>query len=205
VRPVGYPVDRALGLDELAELALEKVPGSEPFVIIAESFSGPIGVRVASKRPTGLTALVLVASFVTPPMGAISRWLVRLGAGLAARLPLSPNIVTNFLLAENADEDSIAEVQEAVRSVRPHVLASRLRMVATLDVRSDLKACAVPILYLAGSQDRLVPPHRVHQLVTLHPQTVLRTIPAPHLVLQTAPRIAAREIAEFLALETRGA
>jgi pimeloyl-ACP methyl ester carboxylesterase len=205
VRPVPYPAVQALCLDELEELVLQAAPENDPYVIIAESFSGPIGVRVASKNPTGLTALVLVASFVTPPMGAIMRWLVRLCADLAVRLPLSPNMVTTYLLRENADEESIAEVQAAVRPVRPHVLASRLRMAATLDVRSDLEACTLPILYLAGSQDRLVPRDRTDEVAALYPQTIVRTLPAPHLVLHSEPELAGREISEFLGTSTRGA
>jgi len=204
VRPVPYPAARALCLEELAELVQQVAPENDPYVIIAESFSGPIGVRVASRNPTGLAALVLVASFVTPPMGAISRWLVRLCADLAVRLPLSPNMVTTHLLRETADEESIAEVQSATRTVRPHVLAARLRMVATLDVRSDLEACTVPILYLAGSQDRMVPRDSANEVATLYPRAVVRTLPAPHLVLQTVPDLAGWEIAEFLGATTGG-
>lgn len=90
---------------------LQAAPEYDPYVIVAESFSRPIGVRAASKNPSGLPALVLVASFVAPPTGAIMRWLVRLRAGLAVRLPLSPNTVTTCLLEEIAGEESIAEVQ----------------------------------------------------------------------------------------------
>ena len=67
VAPIGYPHDVALGYDALLERLV--APGV-PFAIVAESFSGPLAIRFAAKRPEGLRALVLVSSFARCPVAA---------------------------------------------------------------------------------------------------------------------------------------
>jgi pimeloyl-ACP methyl ester carboxylesterase len=76
-RVVSFPTDRALGYNDL--LAELEVP-SGPFAIVAESFSGPLGILLASKHPMQVTGLVLVASFVRNPSP-----LARIAAALGRR------------------------------------------------------------------------------------------------------------------------
>jgi len=44
---VRYPTTGALGYAELERIARSKLPTDRPFVILAESFSGPIGILLA--------------------------------------------------------------------------------------------------------------------------------------------------------------
>jgi pimeloyl-ACP methyl ester carboxylesterase len=53
-------VDQALRYDELLPLVLEHLPTDRPFVVLGESFSGPLAIRIAAVRPPCLRALVLV-------------------------------------------------------------------------------------------------------------------------------------------------
>src|SRR5204862_549791 len=75
---VSYPRERPLGYEEL----LEEIPvPATPFAIVAESFSGPLGIRLAARHSDLARAVVLVASFVRSPAAAaaaISRFLRRL-------------------------------------------------------------------------------------------------------------------------------
>ncbi len=65
--PVAYPVDRPLSYSELAELVRKRLPVSESFVLLAESFSTPIAIQIAAENPPGLKAVILVAGFATSP------------------------------------------------------------------------------------------------------------------------------------------
>jgi pimeloyl-[acyl-carrier protein] methyl ester esterase len=65
---VAYPPDRVLGYPELTVLARAELPSDRPFVLLAESFSGPVAVALAALRPPGLRALVLACSFVRSPI-----------------------------------------------------------------------------------------------------------------------------------------
>ena len=90
------------------------------------------------------------------------------------------------------------QVLAAAATVRPNVIASRLRMLTRVDARRDLVACPVPLLYLAGRSDRLVARSHAGEIERLRSDVTVRELPAPHLVLQAQARLAAREIASFL-------
>lgn len=50
---LAYPSDETLGYAELETLVRAELPGSEPFVLLGESFSGPIALAIAAKPPAG--------------------------------------------------------------------------------------------------------------------------------------------------------
>ena len=68
-RVVAYPTHEArtyVGLEPIVEASLPS--DGAPFALVAESFGGPLALRVAAKRPPGLVAVVLVATFVRAPV-----------------------------------------------------------------------------------------------------------------------------------------
>src|SRR5258706_2862593 len=70
-RVIAYPRDRVLTYGELgAQIALPR----GPFVLVAESFSGPIAIALAASRPPGLVGLVLAASFARSPRPWFPGW-----------------------------------------------------------------------------------------------------------------------------------
>src|SRR5882757_3669612 len=48
------------------------LPLDRPYVLLGESFSGPLALRLAARGDANLVAVVLAASFVAQPLGAIS-------------------------------------------------------------------------------------------------------------------------------------
>ena len=78
-RIVNYPLQRALGYVDL-ERGIGLPDG--PFAIVAESFSGPICVRLTARHPDRVRGVVLVASFVRSPAPILAR----LGALIAPLL-----------------------------------------------------------------------------------------------------------------------
>ena len=59
---VGYPGDRPLDYDALEPLVRAQLPRT-PFVLLGESFSGPLAIRIAADPPPGLRGLVLSTTF----------------------------------------------------------------------------------------------------------------------------------------------
>ncbi len=88
---------------------------------------------------------------------------------------------------------------EVAAMVRPEVLAHRIRSIHRVDVADALRACAVPILYLRGDHDRLVPASALHTVLRARPDARVATVRSPHMVLQTQPAACALAIEEFLA------
>src|SRR5450631_2350467 len=66
-RVVVYPRDRCLGYADLDVLVNAALPVDRPYVLLGESFSGPIAIRVAAAQPAGLIGVILVCSFARNP------------------------------------------------------------------------------------------------------------------------------------------
>src|SRR5271155_2151701 len=62
-RIVRYPGHRHLTYHELLPLVMDALPQSGPFILLGESFGGPLATMVAAERPPGLVGLILCASF----------------------------------------------------------------------------------------------------------------------------------------------
>src|ERR1700756_6048956 len=58
-----YPNDVCLSYSDLLRLVQFSVEGSEPYVIVAESFSTPLAIQFAATNPPSLKGLVLSAGF----------------------------------------------------------------------------------------------------------------------------------------------
>ena len=64
---VAYPVDSVIDYAGLTDHVRTLLPRESPFVLVAESFSGPIALRLASAPPHGLKGIVLVCTFAASP------------------------------------------------------------------------------------------------------------------------------------------
>jgi pimeloyl-ACP methyl ester carboxylesterase len=192
------PSDLPVRYDELALRLAEQLPRAEPFALLAESFSGPLAIQVAASRPRGLRALVLVASFARRPVPAGVAALAMLAGPLVSRPPPAWT-VRHFLVGRDADPMIIQEVRSTVAAVPPAVIRARIRAALAVDATEALGRCEVPILYLAGTEDRLLRRGVPAELGQSCARVEVVSICAPHLVLQTEPRTSALAIAEFLA------
>jgi pimeloyl-[acyl-carrier protein] methyl ester esterase len=197
-RVVGYPSDSFLPYRDLMTFVQSAAPAAEPFVLVAESFSTPLAVQYAAMNPPNLKGLVICAGFVTGPAKGSRRFIVSLIAPVLFRLPFPGFAIRFFLVGPNAEAPLIAAVRAAISSVRPNVLSGRLRDVLACDARAELAQVAVPILYLQGERDRLVPASCLDEMRRIKPEIEVIAIPGPHLILQREPERAADAIAKFM-------
>ena len=191
---VEYPVDEALGYDELEGLVRDELSrSSAPTVLLAESFSGPIAVRIGAAPPVNLIGVLLVASFVESPVPAALRHLV---GSYLFWAPPPRALVRRFMLDDAASDAVLADVISAIGRVRPRVLAARARAIMTVDARAELGRITLPLRYLEARHDRLVAVRE--GLVRCRPDLDLQVIDAPHLVLASRPTAAARALEAFI-------
>jgi len=192
---VAYPPERAR-FDELLPIARERLPGSRAFALLGESFSGPLALMLAAERPKGLLAIVLAASFVQSPvrMPWPRLWANSVVLGLRPRV-----LLRALLLGGDASPQLVRELEDSLAGIERRVLARRVREIASVDARTELRTCGAPLLYLAAGRDRLVGPRCARAIAAARPDAEVVTLDAPHLVLQRRPRESARAIAEFLA------
>jgi len=191
-----YPTDRMLGYEALTEFVLERLPAHRPLVLIAESFSGPIGARVAERLGDQVVALVFCNSFVTPPRSPLLRFLARTAV---FRIRLPKRILAAIALDPLSTPELESAIEAAVRKVEPAVFAGRVRELLAVDDRPTLRRVHAPILYLRGTHDRLVPDQALLQITQTVPSVRVHRIHAPHALLQTASAEAWAAIGTFTA------
>jgi pimeloyl-[acyl-carrier protein] methyl ester esterase len=193
---VSYPAERALGYIELEAVVRSKLPSDRSYVLLGESFSGPIAIAIAAKRPPGLIGLVLCCSFARNPRPVLG--------SLRRLLPLFPfkriptGLLSPFVLGSFATATLQAALITAVSELPSATLRTRAAAVLAVDVSSLLPDIRVPVLYLRSSQDRIVPRSCSEAIVRGAPQTRIVEINGPHFLLQAAPAEAAKAVRDFL-------
>jgi pimeloyl-ACP methyl ester carboxylesterase len=192
---VRYPTDRSLGYAELEQLVLSELPSDSPYLLLGESFSGPIALSIASTRPALLRGVVLCCSFASNPRPKLAplRGLVK---WLPGRPPTDPLLW--FLAGRFATPDLRDALSRALAQVSPAALRARMTAVIGVDVVPRLDSIRVPLLYLQATEDRVVPPSAAQTILDTVPRSRLVQIDAPHFLLQTRPLAAATAIDEFL-------
>ncbi|MGW8394805.1 alpha/beta fold hydrolase [Pseudoduganella sp. HUAS MS19] len=193
VRVVRYPGDHCGGYDVLEEIARASIPGDRPYVMLGESFSGPIAISIAAASPGQLQGLVLCCTFARnprPALAALKRF--------AGTLPLKM-LPAGWLVPPQMR----AAFKRTLDQVTTPALRARMRAVLSVDVCARLAACEVPVLYLRAARDRLVPRAAAELIADIQPAGRTVEFDTPHFLLQTAPEQAAREVAAFARLNGR--
>jgi pimeloyl-ACP methyl ester carboxylesterase len=140
----------------------------------------------------------MCAGFITNPVRDWSLLVGVLARPLLFRLSPPRLVLEHFLIGASPPNALEAGVRQALRLVNPDVLAGRIRAVLRCDAREDLARTKIPMLYIQADSDRLVRPECFREIQRLRPDTMLASIPAPHLVFQREPRKAAEAIMRFI-------
>ena len=198
IKVASYPTDACLSYSELKEYVLSVLPKSDSYALLAESFSTPLAIQCAADNPGNLKALILCGGFSTSPLRGWLRPFISLLAPIVLRFKLPAFAVRSLLIGRDAPKALLCAVRGAVSSVRPRVLAARVRAVLGCDVRKELVLVGVPILYLSATEDKLVPPRCLEEILSVKPDATVISVKGPHLLIQREPLQAAGAIANFL-------
>ncbi len=176
----------------------------EPYVMVAESFSGPLAVMLASQKPALLRAVVLCASFLRAPMGPLTSLLMPFGR-LAMKHIRPPRLaVVAGLVGFGGPPGLTDAVCAAVERVNGAVLAHRLEQIGAVDVTALAHDVDVPVLYLRAKEDRLVGLDSLEVIRQSFSKLTERHVAGPHLLLQRHPDKAAAAIEAFCAAVPAG-
>ena len=193
--------------DNLDYFALEtwvraRLPSSGPFVLLGESFSGPIAVAIAANPPPGLCGLVLSTSFASKPV----RWLAPLAPFIrSAPLPVPPmGVLSPLLLGRWSTARLETLLRAAVQSVPSDLLRFRASVALQADVTSLLQRISVPTLCLRASDDQLLSRACSDRIAGALPGCTVQDIEGPHLLLQARAAACAHAIGDFIHALRRG-
>jgi len=114
---VRYPTDQLLSYDDLFPLVVDATPPAQPFILLAESFSTPLAVRLASTNPANLKALIACAGFVKSPLRGWLRSMKRFVQSPLFCIPPPRFVLEHFLIGGQAPRELQGEIRRTLRSV----------------------------------------------------------------------------------------
>ena len=166
--------------------------GDSPFVLLGESFSGPLAFRLALRAPQGLCGVIFAASFLRRPhpLLPLTRYLP-----LPGSLLNSAALLKLFCVGQGASPALLELLRAEVRQLPQDLLRARLHSLSEL--QEPTQPLELPTLHLLPRQDRLVS----RRAVALHKhcrdlQEV--ELDGPHFLLQSQPAACARAINAFM-------
>ena len=193
---VSYPPDIPLGYDELEPLVRAALPTRSRFVILGESFSGPLAIRIAAHPPPALVGLILCVTFASNPYPHLA-W----ARGLAALLPLKslPRWLRAPLMWGSASPSKAPRQSErAMAGVDAAVIRRRIAALLSVDETAALAKISVPTLVLCATGDRVISRAASMRLMhgIRHAQRL--DVDGPHLLLKTRPKECAAAVLNFI-------
>ncbi len=178
---IPLPTGGDQGPDALAARMAETLPQAERFVLVAESFGGPVAARLAEHFPGRVILLVLSNPLTTVP--------VPFPAGLARSLMQSrrmPVGAVAFMMA-GGDRTLAKALLRELHSLPPETLKGRLAATSRSKGNYIPEHAGCRMLTLLGTSDRLISPAKSRKILAPIPNNTLVEIEAPHLLLQTRP------------------
>ena len=174
--------DDAEHLDELvADLharVLATTGERERVTLVGESFGGALSLSYALAHPDRVARLVILNSF--PYFAPQAR--LRLGHALLSATPWGVMRLVRRLTAwrmhsRHTSRDEIRRFHYLMRATTRRGYLSRMKMLREYDVRGRLAELAVPVLYLAGDRDKLVPSvEQATLMASLTPHASMRVL-----------------------------
>jgi pimeloyl-ACP methyl ester carboxylesterase len=191
VQLIGYPVDRLLNYDQLASYVRERV-SNDSFVILGESFSGPIAIEIAATDPR-VVGLVLASSFARHQLPTQFAAFARL---LDHRwIPTS--VVVAALMGSAATPKLRVHLRDVLATLPREIIRARVQDVLRVDKRRRLREIKCPLLCLHGRLDRLVSKRHVEEIIAAQPGCEVHWLDSSHMLLATHAEAAAGVIEKY--------
>jgi pimeloyl-ACP methyl ester carboxylesterase len=179
---IPLPDDPADDYESLSYALASRLREFAPCHLVAESFSGPIGILLASRHPEIVNRLTLVATFADSPAPWIARWLPW---SLIFRMPLPFAAARYFFV--RADYELAVRLRNTIRQTSTATLTKRIHCVLNVDVCPDLASLSCPVRYLRPTFDRLVPSRVVRRIQNVNRNVNVHERAPPDMILQTRP------------------
>lgn len=192
---ISYPTHQMKSYEQLTEYALEEIGSIKGrFVIVGESFSGPIAILLSAKRTDGLIGTVLVTTFASAPYFMFFKYLPLTLIFTLARFFYRVRIKLSNTGKASILKSACIELQK----VSPVVLAARTRATLTVDVSKQLQLSRAPMVYFSAKYDVVVPKWNLKKILKIKPDTKVETFNSNHFLLQSVPQQAWEAIDKFI-------
>jgi pimeloyl-[acyl-carrier protein] methyl ester esterase len=206
VHAISYPLTGPQDYEHLTGYVLDRLP-TRPFIILGESFSGPIALEIAVREPGRTAGLIMAATFASHPLPtavtSLTSWM---------DLSLVPQmIIESFMLGPYGTPELKSHFFRAINAMPSDTLRARTEQTLSVDKRHLLAMVGCPTLSLTGRHDRLIPTNCGHEIEAGIAGCLSHAIEGPHMFLETHPRLSAaaidtfcREVEAAVAMATTG-
>ena len=196
-RSARYPAECRTYADA-EDLVRQLMVDSRASVIVAESYSTPLAIKIAAELQDEIDGLVLCNGFAVNPLGGLESLMATLSAPWFFHMPLTDVAARVFLVGPEASDGLVEAVHRVIAPVAPAVLGARLRAVLECDARDALGRIRIPMLYLRATRDRLIGEASLREILRVKPDVQVERVDGPHLLLQKEPRQCAELIGRFV-------
>lgn len=184
----------------LSQCIREQLP-SENFFLLAESFSGAIAAKLCEEPITNLRGMVFVGSFLSPPNRVALSLARALPIKILSKLPFSIFAIRKLMLGPNASDSLVEKFRNIIDTVPRETLKARFQAMQSLG--STNFSSDIPVLYLSGSGDHLVPRSKQSEFEQNFPNVEFSILDGPHFLLQTNPEASAQLVIKFTSRLTK--
>lgn len=195
---ITYPCNEKLSYQELISYVQDNLPKDNDFVMLAESFSGPIAYEISKKENERLKAIIFVASFIQPPNKLLS--LAKI-TSFSFLIPKTlPEFILRFILGSLANKDLYLLINKALSKVSSHVMEFRIKEMAHLSLHIEpiTKKC----IYIQANKDMLVSQNNADTIEHITECYKFYKIKGSHFLLQVNPDDCSKIIYDELNLLT---
>jgi len=181
IQVITYPLNKEQSYHELIEYVKQNLP-REDFVLLAESFSGPIAYQVALSKPNQLKSLILVATFLENPRPFLLKFIP---SCKVLALPI-PNILSKiFFLGFSVKIKVIELFNESIKTVSPSVIQYRLKEIRQL--KPSKQKIKLKTTYIQASNDKLILSKSLKDWQKVCDDIDVFTVKGEHFILQAKP------------------
>lgn len=168
---------------------------NEAFIIVAESFSGPIAALLAAKGLKYLKGIVFVATFLSCPKPALVSLAKLMPLKALLGVPLAKSFISSLLL----HDFNYLEFKAALEEVPHSTLIARLTSICNLKMVN--RCVDLPVLYLCAASDYLVSSNQIGLFKQNFKNIRVEYIEGTHFLLQTSPKDCSEVIGKFLGID----
>ena len=182
---ISYPPYSKLSYAALVEFVIRQLP-NEKFILIGESFSGPIAYQVALSKPKYLESVIFVATFLDSPLYFLQGISSYLPISILLKMPIPDFIVKSFLFEGGTDRQITGLFKLTMKQVSAEVLSFRIQEIGKLS--KNHQVCNVRAIYIQATRDNFVPKRCVEAFKKVFDDINVFQIEGSHFILQSNPR-----------------
>ncbi len=180
---ISYPSDRHLTYDELSEYVRNQLKDlGDPVVLLAESFSGPVALKLLEDPLPTIKAVIFSATFCERPGSLLVSFARILPLEQILKIPIPTPLIKFFCLGSDISSETVDLFRKTIAKSNFKILAQRIIEISRLNL-SKPPIEKIPYCYIQAQKDKLVPSDCFDSFKKIAPQIELIKVMGPHFIL----------------------